>query len=150
FRRYRGSAPWLRLLQFQVGFQLHVPPQYLAALGQFGLPVEAVATTVDGRLEVEPHHLGAGDADAGRVASGGRHRLGRPADGQITVELDGAVITDPDVGRAEGDRWGVCGVEEVRRQQVVLQVRYRGLDRVDLRGPDQGPILELGVYLLEL
>src|SRR5207302_5745248 len=71
-------------------------------------------------------------------------------DRQLAVELDAAVAGDADVARAKHHRRRLSRVEELRREQVVLQLRDRGLDGVDLRRPEQNAILEGGVDVLEV
>jgi hypothetical protein len=48
------------------------------------------------------------------------------------------------------DRGGLGGVEEVGRHQVLLELRDRGLDRLDPRRADQHAVLQRGLYLPEL
>src|SRR5205085_7113334 len=78
------------------------------------------------------------------------NRLGHAADRQLAVHLDVAVISDADIGRSELDSRALRGVEEVRREEVLLEVRNRGLDRLRLRDAGQNAILEPGIHLLEL
>ena len=65
-----------------------------------------------------------------------------------TSALPSSAIAD--LGRAELDRRRLGGVEELRREQVALELGDRGLDRLDLRRADKRAVLELGVDLLEL
>src|SRR5207244_5566185 len=57
---------------------------------------------------------------------------------------------EADVAGAERHRRRLGRVEELRREQMLLQLRDRGLDRVDLRSSDENPVLQAGLDLLEL
>jgi hypothetical protein len=72
------------------------------------------------------------------------------AEGRISVDLGAAVLAEPHVGRAERDGGRLGGVEEVRGEQVLPELRDDGLDGVDLGRAGEDAILERSVDLLEL
>src|SRR3989442_1388452 len=78
---------------------------------------------LDARLQVEADDIGAHHVLAGGEAAGRGHRLGDAPDRQLAVERDAAVVCEADVAGAERHRRRLGRVEELRREQMLLQLR---------------------------
>src|SRR5690606_13674704 len=77
----------------------------------------------------------------GAPGAGGGDRLGHAADGELAVNLDLAVRGRADGGGAERQLGMVLGVEEVRAEEMVLEVGHVDVDRVDARLARQDAVL---------
>src|SRR3954451_1368820 len=116
--------------QLEVDEQLDLVGEREAALGQRGVPVQAVLRAVHDRLELEADLL---DAAEGLVRLGDRaaglDRARVALDRQLAVDDERAVLGTHQ-GRGEGDVRVALGVEEVRRLQVRRQVLVLDGDRI--------------------
>src|SRR5205823_370294 len=127
----------LRLLtsELELDGELDVIGNRHSALGQRGVPREAVLRAVDHRLER--------DAELGYVAEGDRRtgdragrleRVGLVLDREVSGDLQRAVVSGLDLRGVEANLRIALDVEEVRRAEVGLQVLILYLERIDLHG----------------
>src|SRR4051794_25390936 len=125
----------------------------LAATWEIHLPVEAEVVTIDLGLEVyaDPLVL-TGIEDGAADLAAGDDRLGVALDGQLAVD-DQLVALPRDLLRLEDDLGVLLGVEEVRRQEMSVEVLLLDLNAVDLRPPGYlratGGVADAGVELVE-
>src|SRR5947207_15660170 len=115
----------LGLDQLEVNFERDVPGKHLAALRQLCLPVQTVFAAIEPRLEIDADYVRAAEVRAGGEGAAGRDCSGHAPDRQIAVDLGASILAEPDLRGAELDRWGLCGIEEVPRQEVALEIGDR-------------------------
>src|SRR3954454_21944292 len=124
----------LRARQLEVDLELDLVGQGEAALGQRGVPGEAVLGAVDDRLELDADLLEIAERD-GRLGdrAAGLDRARVALDRELAVDDQLVVLRAHERG-GEGDLREALGVEEVRRGEVGGQVLVLEDDRAGVDG----------------
>src|SRR5947209_4339568 len=133
-RRLRAPASSSALDQLELDGQRDVIGEREAALGQRGVPLEAVLSPVDRRLERQSETGLAGDVDVrpGDLTAG-TERMCVALDRQLTLQGHGVALA-ADVGRPEAQLRVLLDVEEIRGAEVGLEVLVRDAGRPGLDG----------------
>src|SRR5712691_10300869 len=133
--RIRMGLGLLRLHERELGDELHVVAEVVAAALVRRIPVDAVGGAVDRRLELEAEALAAERVDLRCVGDRALEpdRPGRPLDRELALTLDLVAVELAELGGLELDLRIALGVEEVRRLQVPVELLVLHVDARDLR-----------------